>query len=91
MLFVGVCGRVTHAMATLLPSMMMCRSSARPGSLGSDRVYGVRRDWWKRARPVTGDMDGSPTAGGCTLLPWEPACPTVRYNNAECRSLGLAV
>ena len=40
-----VCERVTHAMATLLPSMMMCRSSARPGSLGSDRVYGVRSDW----------------------------------------------
>lgn len=28
----------THAMATLLPSMMMCRSSGEPGSLGSFRV-----------------------------------------------------
>lgn len=28
----------THAMATLLPSMMMCLSSGDPGSLGSVRV-----------------------------------------------------
>lgn len=28
----------THAMATLLPSMMTCRSSGEPGSLGSFRV-----------------------------------------------------
>lgn len=82
---------LTYAMATLLPSMMMCLSSWRPGSLGSSRVYGVFRDCWKRVNPVSGSCGGGSLAGGALAPnPWNPVWPMVWYAEAPGRLAGWA-
>jgi len=59
----------TYAMATLLPSMMMCLSSGFPGSFGRFKVKGVLSDWWKRPKQVTGGAGGSFVGGVRAMLP----------------------